>query len=285
MEPAAECMLVLIGATPEGKKELVGFQTGARESAQSWRELLIDIKQRGLEIAPDLAVGDGALGFWKAIEEVFPGARHQRCWVHKTANVLNKVALSVQINMKADLREIYGAPTRYCPKCQGAAAKDWLAAREADLLPIGYFHLVFTLPAEIAPIAYQNKAVVYDLLFRTAAQTLLTIAADPKYLSARTGATAVLHTWGSSPHDRAGRRDIVRWHALGALPTLLPVTSAGAVPPVPASLPGWARRRPCSGPAGVLRRTRRPASPTGFRRAPRATQEEEMVRLRQAALH
>ena len=112
MEPAAECMLVLIGATPEGKKELVGFQTGVRESAQSWRELLIDIKQRGLEIAPDLAVGDGALGFWKAIEEVFPCARHQRCWVHKTANVLNKVALSVQINMKADLREIYGAPTR-----------------------------------------------------------------------------------------------------------------------------------------------------------------------------
>src|SRR5262249_23819637 len=112
MEQAAECMLVLIGATPEGKKELVGFQTGVRESAQSWRELLIDIKQRGLEIAPDLAVGDGALGFWKAIEEVFPDARHQRCWVHKTANVLNKVALSVQINMRADLREIYGAPTR-----------------------------------------------------------------------------------------------------------------------------------------------------------------------------
>ena len=111
MEEAAECMLVLIGATPEGKKELVGFQTGVRESAQSWRELLVDIKQRGLEIAPDLAVGDGALGF-KAIEEVFPGTRHQRCWVHKTANVLNKVALSVQVNMKVDLREIYGAPTR-----------------------------------------------------------------------------------------------------------------------------------------------------------------------------
>ena len=110
MEEAAECMLVLIGATPEGKKELVGFQTGVRESAQSWRELLIDIKQRGLEIAPDLAVGDGALGFWKAIEET--STRHQRCWVHKTANVLNKVALSVQVNMKVDLREIYGAPTR-----------------------------------------------------------------------------------------------------------------------------------------------------------------------------
>jgi len=112
MEEAAECMLVLIGATPEGKKELVGFQTGVRESAQSWRELLIDIKQRGLEIPPDIAIGDGALGFWKAVEEIFPATRHQRCWVHKTANVLNTVALSVQVNMKADLREIYGAPTR-----------------------------------------------------------------------------------------------------------------------------------------------------------------------------
>ena len=112
MEANAECMLVLIGATPEGRKDLVGFQTGVRESAQSWRELLVDIKHRGLEIAPDLAVGDGALGFWKAIDEVFPGTRHQRCWVHKTANVLNKVARSVQVSMKADLREIYGAPTR-----------------------------------------------------------------------------------------------------------------------------------------------------------------------------
>jgi hypothetical protein len=87
---------------------------------------------------------------------------------------------------------------RHCPKCQGAAATDWLAAREADLLPVGYFHVVFTLPAEIAPIAYQNKAVVYDLLFRTAAETLLTIAADPRHLGARIGATAVLHSWGSA---------------------------------------------------------------------------------------
>jgi hypothetical protein len=87
---------------------------------------------------------------------------------------------------------------RHCPKCQGAAARDWLAAREADLLPVGYFHLVFTLPTEITPIAYQNKAVVYDLLFRAAAETLLTIAADPKHLGARVGATAVLHTWGSA---------------------------------------------------------------------------------------
>ena len=87
---------------------------------------------------------------------------------------------------------------RHCPKCQGAAAKDWLAARKADLLPVGYFHVVFTMPAEIAAIAYQNKAVVYDLLFRAAAETLLTIAADPRHLGARIGATAVLHTWGSA---------------------------------------------------------------------------------------
>jgi transposase-like protein len=112
MEDHSECMLVLIGATPEGKKELIGFQVGIRESAQSWRELLIDVKRRGLKITPEIAVGDGALGFWKALDEVFPGTPHQRCWVHKTANVLNKVALSVQANMKRDLREIYLAPSR-----------------------------------------------------------------------------------------------------------------------------------------------------------------------------
>ncbi len=92
MEDQAECMLVLIGATPEGRKELVGFQVGIRESTQSWRELLVDVKRRGLAVAPEIAVGDGALGFWKALDEVYPGTRHQRCWVHKTANVLNKVA-------------------------------------------------------------------------------------------------------------------------------------------------------------------------------------------------
>ena len=112
MEDHGECMLVLIGATPEGKKELIGFQVGVRESTQSWRELMIDVKRRGLQIAPEIAVGDGALGFWKALDEVFPGTRHQRCWVHKTVNVLNKVALSVQANMKKDLREIYLAPSR-----------------------------------------------------------------------------------------------------------------------------------------------------------------------------
>src|ERR671927_653322 len=87
---------------------------------------------------------------------------------------------------------------RHCPKCQGAAAREWLAAREADLLPVGYFHVVFSLPAEIADIAFHNKAVVYDLLFRAAAETMLTIAVDPRHLGARIGVTAVLHTWGSA---------------------------------------------------------------------------------------
>jgi putative transposase len=112
MEDHGECMLVLIGATPEGRKELIGFQVGVRESTQSWRELLIDVKRRGLQTSPEIAVGDGALGFWKALEEVFPGTRHQRCWVHKTVNVLNKVVLSVQANMKKDLREVCWAPGR-----------------------------------------------------------------------------------------------------------------------------------------------------------------------------
>jgi putative transposase len=112
MEPQAECMLVLIGATPEGRKELVGFQVGLRESAQSWRELLVGLKARGLAVAPELATGDGALGFWTALEEIFPATRHQRCWVHKTSNVLNKLPKSVQPAAKQDLREIWQAPDR-----------------------------------------------------------------------------------------------------------------------------------------------------------------------------
>ena len=112
MEGSAACMLVVIGATPEGKKELIGFQVGVRESAQSWRELLVDLKARGLAATPEIAVGDGALGFWKALDEIFPATRHQRCWVHKAANVLNKVPKSVQQNIKADLREVRDAPDR-----------------------------------------------------------------------------------------------------------------------------------------------------------------------------
>ncbi len=87
---------------------------------------------------------------------------------------------------------------RHCPKCQGAAARAWLEARQAELLAVAYYHVVFTVPAELADIAYQNKAVVYDILFKAASQTLLTIAADPKHLGARIGVTAVLHSWGSA---------------------------------------------------------------------------------------
>ena len=94
---------------------------------------------------------------------------------------------------------------RHCPKCQAAAAKEWLADRRAELLPVPHFHVVFTLPGPIADIAYQNQAVVYDLLLKVAAETLITIAADPKHLGARIGLTAVLHTWGSAltqnPHS------------------------------------------------------------------------------------
>jgi Transposase zinc-binding domain/Putative transposase len=87
---------------------------------------------------------------------------------------------------------------RHCPKCQGAAAREWLAEREAELLPVPYFHVVFSLPSRIADIAYQNKAVIYDLLFRASSQTMLTVAADPKHLGARIGILSVLHTWGSA---------------------------------------------------------------------------------------
>ncbi len=115
---------------------------------------------------------------------------------------------------------------RHCPKCQGAAAKDWLAARQAELLPVPYYHVVFTLPAHIADIAYQNKAEIYGILFKAAAETLITIAADPKHLGARIGFTGVLHTWSSAlthhPHLatqgwrlRQALRAISRWFGFG----------------------------------------------------------------------
>jgi transposase-like protein len=129
MEPQAECMLVLIGATPEGKKELLGFQVGVRESAQSWRELLVDLKARGLAIAPELATGDGALGFWKALEAVSPTTRHQRCTVHKTANVLDKLPKSMQPAAKSDLREIWGAPDRATAEAAIATFADKYGAK------------------------------------------------------------------------------------------------------------------------------------------------------------
>jgi Putative transposase/Transposase zinc-binding domain len=127
---------------------------------------------------------------------------------------------------------------RHCPRCQGAAARAWLAEREADLLPVGYFHVVFTLPAEVADIAWQNKAVAYDLLFRAASETMMTIAADPRHLGARIGITAVLHTWGSAMTHHPHLHMIVpgggisldgrRW--ISSRPAfLLPVRALGAL--------------------------------------------------------
>ena len=112
LEDAAQCLLVIIGATPEGKKELIGLIDGVRESAQSWKELLLDLKRRELTVAPELAVADGALGFWRALEEVWPQTRGQRCWVHKTANVLNKLPKGQQPDAKSRLQDVWMAATK-----------------------------------------------------------------------------------------------------------------------------------------------------------------------------
>jgi putative transposase len=112
LEDDRQCILVLMGATKDGKKELIAMTDGHRESAQSWRELLLDVKRRGLTIDPKLAVGDGALGFWKAVAEVFPATKEQRCWVHKTANVLNKLPKNKQAKAKHMIHQIWMADTR-----------------------------------------------------------------------------------------------------------------------------------------------------------------------------
>lgn len=112
MEEANQCILVVMGATAEGKKELVGLSDGFRESEQSWKEVLLDIKRRGLKHDPQLAIGDGALGFWKALPQVFGTTRDQRCWVHKTANVLNRLPKHLQPKAKSDLHQIWMAATR-----------------------------------------------------------------------------------------------------------------------------------------------------------------------------
>ena len=134
LEDAKQCILVIIGATPEGRKELLGFTDGARESAQDWRELLLDLKNRGLAVAPELAVAKpalakagGALGFWKALGELWPTTREQRCWVHKTANVLNKLPKGQQPKAKRALQEIWMAETS---KDAEAAFDAFIAAYE-----------------------------------------------------------------------------------------------------------------------------------------------------------
>jgi putative transposase len=106
------CILFVLGATADGRKELVAIQGGCRESEESWRELLLDLKSRGLKVGPELAIGDGALGFWKAIRKIYGGTKQQRCWVHKTANVLDKMPKSVQPAAKKHLHEIYLAETK-----------------------------------------------------------------------------------------------------------------------------------------------------------------------------
>jgi transposase-like protein len=112
LDEGRQCILVLMGATADGRKELIAVADGYRESEQSWKELLLDVKARGLEVAPALAIGDGALGFWKAVRQVWPSTRGQRCWVHKSANVLDKLPKGVQPKAKAALHDIYEAEGR-----------------------------------------------------------------------------------------------------------------------------------------------------------------------------
>ena len=152
---------------------------------------------------------------------------------------------------------------RHCPKCQGPARAAWLAERQAELLPVPYFHVVFTLPAPAAEIAFQNKAAVYAILFKAAAETLSTIAADPRHLGAEIGFVAVLHTWGQNlqhhPHVHClvpgGGLSSGR-HALGFLPARLLPAGARALAPVPPAVPGKPAGRVRGRQAGVLRRAR-----------------------------
>ena len=167
---------MLIGATPEGRKELVGFTDGARESAQDWRDLLLDLKRRGLDVPPRLAIADGALGFWKAAGEVWPKTREQRCWVHKTANVIAKLPKSQQPKAKRALQEIWMAETKaaaelafdafiesYTPKYEKAA--DCLSKDRDTLLAFYDFpaehwkHLRTTNPIESTFATVRHRTI------------------------------------------------------------------------------------------------------------------------------
>ena len=176
LEDEKQCILVLIGATPEGRKELVGFTDGARESAQDWRDLLLDLKRRGLDVPPRLAIADGALGFWKAAGEVWPKTREQRCWVHKTANVIAKLPKSQQPKAKRALQEIWMAETKaaaelafdafiesYTPKYEKAA--DCLSKDRDTLLAFYDFpaehwkHLRTTNPIESTFATVRHRTI------------------------------------------------------------------------------------------------------------------------------
>ncbi len=177
---------------------------------------------------------------------------------------------------------------RHCPKCQAAAAREWMEARTAELLPVPYFHVVFTLPAAIADIAYQNKRVIYDLLFKASAETMLTIAADPKHLGAKIGITSVLHTWGSAMTHHPHVHMIVPGGGLSTdgerwvrLPQGLLPARAGALEAVPAPNGGEAYRRPSSGNTILLL----PAlAEPGVQALPATVPPTQVVRLRQAPL-
>jgi Transposase zinc-binding domain len=165
---------------------------------------------------------------------------------------------------------------RHCPKCQGLARAQWLADRQAELLPVPYFHVVFTLPAAAGEIAFQNKAVVYAILFRAAAETLTTIAADPRHLGAKLGTTMVLHTWGQTlqhssarPLRRSRRRALTRRHPLGRLPAWLLPAGACAGEVVPPAVLAGARERLWGRQAAVLHQSRQPCRTTGVRAASR----------------
>ena len=176
LEDEKQCILVLIGATAEGRKELVGFTDGARESAQDWRDLLLDLKRRGLDVPPRLAIADGALGFWKAAGEVWPKTREQRCWVHKTANVIAKLPKSQQPKAKRALPEIWMAETKaaaelafdafiesYTPKYEKAA--DCLSKDRNTLLAFYDFpaehwkHLRTTNPIESTFATVRHRTI------------------------------------------------------------------------------------------------------------------------------
>ena len=176
LEDAKQCILVLIGATPKGRKELVGFTDGARESAQDWRDLLLDLKRRGLDVPPQLAIADGELGFWKAAGEVWPKTPEQRCWVHKTANVIAKLPKSQQPKAKRALQEIWMAETKaaaelafdafvesYTPKYEKAA--DCLGKDRDTLLAFYDFpaehwkHLRTTNPIESTFATVRHRTV------------------------------------------------------------------------------------------------------------------------------
>src|SRR6201985_191278 len=175
---------------------------------------------------------------------------------------------------------------RHCPKCQGAAARQWMAAREAELLPIPYFHVVFTLPSAIGDIAYQNKAVIYDLLFKASSETMLPSAASPRSSHRHHLGLAQLGLGNdppsTRPHDRAGRRALDGRQPLDLMQVRLPAARARSVEAVSALDAGEASGRTRGGKAAVPRLTRRSGRCQDIRGVPRPTQEEALVCLRQA---